>query len=109
MRGVELPFTLSQVFVDINRSYGVISVNLSMAGLRVLGGDSVHPVQRLASFLSGDKGRRKNACYRKISSNGLVSRKQLFHTSLTTLIACSSSLHCGRMRTDNAALLLTQS
>jgi hypothetical protein len=52
---------------------------------------------------------RQNACHRKISSNGLVSRKQPSHTSLTAFMACSSSLHCGLARTDKAALLLTQS
>src|ERR1700689_3891141 len=59
--------------------------------------------------MSGDKDGRQGACHRKISSNGLVSRKHESHTSLTTFIACASSLHCGLARTDKAALLLTQS
>lgn len=47
--------------------------------------------------------------HRYISSNGLVSRKQLSHTSLTTLTACTSSLQLGRPFTERTALRRTQS
>lgn len=47
--------------------------------------------------------------YLYISSNGLVSLKQLSHTSFTILAACTSSLQPGLFMTDNVALLLTHS
>ena len=45
--------------------------------------------------------------YRYISSNGLVSRKQLSHTSLTTFPACSWSFMPGLAIILNVALRLT--
>lgn len=41
-------------------------------------------------------------------SNGRVSAKHESHTSFTTLVACTSSLHDGLLMTDLIALILTQ-
>lgn len=42
------------------------------------------------------------------SSNGRVSAKHESQTSLTTLVACTSSLQCGRAMTDWMARMRTQ-
>jgi hypothetical protein len=46
--------------------------------------------------------------YLYTSSKGLVSEKHESQTSLTTLVACTSSLHLGRAMTDLMALARTQ-
>lgn len=46
--------------------------------------------------------------HRYISSKGLVSRKQLSQTSLTTLAACTSSLMPGRASMESVARRRTQ-
>ena len=45
---------------------------------------------------------------RYTSSNGLLSEKHESHTSLTTLVACTSSLQAGRAMTDWIARIRTQ-
>lgn len=46
--GVESHCALGQAFVEIIRVSGVIGMKVSMTGLRVWRGYSVHPLQRLA-------------------------------------------------------------
>jgi len=55
------------------------------------------------------KDRTIDSCHLYTSSNGLVSTKQLSHTSLTNFAACTSSLTPGLFIMLKAALLFTQS
>ena len=53
--------------------------------------------------------RMQDRYHRYISSNGLVSVKQLSHTSLTIRAACTSSLQSGLALKESAARRLTHS
>ena len=88
---------------------GASGTNISIAGLHFWQARLYISSNALHDLGVETRTADNNGCHRKISSNGLVSRKHPSHTSLTTFIACASSLHCGLARTDRAALLLTQS